>query len=186
MILKSVISTCRAVRTSLLGISVAAVTAAGLSLVDAHAQVSAAPAAPANCGARNNCTPKTFADAIFRYPGIGAPVTGANESAMQTWERAEGGNWHNTAHCNPLNTTQREPGSSSINSVGVQAYRTNSGHTCWFWGIRATGQTLENGFYGPILSAMRHPASSSHAQCVNLARAVGRTPWGTGNFSADC
>jgi hypothetical protein len=185
MIPRSVISAYRAVRTSLLGISLAAVTAAGLSLVDAHAQVSA-PAAPASCAAGNNCNPRTFADAVFRYRGIGAPVTGANESAMQTWERAEGGNWHNTAHCNPLNTTQREPGSTSINSVGVQAYHSNSGHTCWFWGIKATGDTLENGFYGPILNVMRHPASSSRTQCVRLARAVGSTPWGTGNFSADC
>jgi hypothetical protein len=167
----------------------AVVTAVGLVVMAGAVTAAAAgptPQAAANCSIANNCTPRTFADATFRYPRIGAPVTAANESAFQTWERAEGGNWHNTAHCNPLNTTQREPGSTSINSVGVQAYRNGNGHTCWFWGIKATGDTLLNGFYGPILNTLRHPSGNSHTQCVNLARSVGRTPWGTGDFERDC
>lgn len=148
-----------------------------------------APAPPpsgSNCAAANNCTPATFAGAILRYGGIGAPVTGPNLFALETWERAEGGNWNNSARCNPLNTTQSEPGSYSINSVGVKAYVNGSGHTCWYWGIKANGDTLQNGYYGGILYAMRHPAGSNYTQCVDLARAVGASPWGTGNFSADC
>ena len=164
--------------------SILAVVLAASSIAAVAGTVTASAAG--NCGGPNNCTPKTFAVAVFTYPRIGAPVTGANESAFQVWERAEGGNWHNTAHCNPLNTTQREPGSRSINSVGVQAYRTNAGHTCWFWGIKATGDTLLNGHYGPILNTLRHPSGNAHTQCVNQARSVGRTPWGTGDFERDC
>lgn len=144
------------------------------------------PPTGSNCAPTNNCTPATFASAIMTYGGIGAPVTGPNLFAFETWERAEGGNWNNSARCNPLNTTQYEPGSYSINSVGVKAFGNGYGHTCWYWGIKANGDTLQNGYYGAILYALRHPAGSNYTQCVQLARAVGSTPWGTGNFSADC
>lgn len=140
----------------------------------------------AACATAGNCSPQGFADAILTYPGVNAPVTPANESALETWERAEGGNWNNGASGNPLNTTQREPGSTSINSVGVQAFHDTGGHTYWWWGIKANGDTLQNGNYPPILSALRSPAGDAHGQCVKLAGAVGSTPWGTGNFSQDC
>jgi len=153
-----------------------------------------------DCTGDNSCTPNTFADDIFVYPGINAPATAANEFAMRVWERREGGG----AGCpgqaawtapwaysggpagNPINTTQWEPGSSNWNSVGVKIFSDNSGHTCWFWGVKANGDTLLNGYYGPILSALRNPVADSYNQCVRLAQAVGSTPWGTGNFQSSC
>ena len=154
----------------------------------------------AGCGAANNCTPQTFADAILSYPGIGGVITASNEYAIETWERAEGGGagcpgqpahtapWANSAGPagNPINTTQQEPGSSAWNSVGVQAYQNSDGSTCWEWGIKANADTLLNGFYSNILSVFDNPVSSNSSQCVDLADAVGNSPWGTGNFSADC
>ena len=161
-------------------------TMRSMGIIRVHSCGGPPPPPGSNCAPTNSCTPATFASAILTYPGIGGPVTSPNLFALETWERAEGGNWNNSAHCNPLNTTQPEPGSYSINSVGVKAYVNGFGHTCWYWGIKANGDTLENGFYGPILSVMRHPAASDYTQCVDLAHAVGSTPWGTGNFAADC
>ncbi|HEY1918464.1 MAG TPA: hypothetical protein VGH27_23060 [Streptosporangiaceae bacterium] len=152
------------------------------------------------CGAADNCTPQTFADALLGYPGINGVVSASNEYALETWERAEGGGagcpgqpadtapWANSAGPagNPINTTQQEPGSTSWNSVGVQIYQNYDGVTCWEWGIKANADTLLNGFYANILSVLDNPLSSDQSQCVDLAEAVGNSPWGTGNFSDDC
>ena len=158
------------------------------------------PTSTGGCGAANNCTPQTFADAILSYPGIKGVITASNEFALETWERAEGGG----AGCpgqpaytspwaysggpagNPINTTQQEPGSTPWNSIGVQIYQNYDGVTCWEWGIKANADTLLNGFYPNILSVLDSPSSSDYNQCVDLADAVGNSPWGTGNFSADC
>lgn len=103
---------------------------------------------------------------------MGYRQTNANVTAMMAWMNAEGGNWNNTATYNPLNTTQRMPGSHSMNSVGVQAY------TSWEQGISATIKTLKNGYYGSILSALK---AGNSAQSV--ANAVVNSPWGTKNIS---
>jgi hypothetical protein len=154
-----------------------------------------------SCAGSNACTPQSFAQAILQYPGIGGPVTPANLYAIEAWERAEGGGagcpgqpphagaWQSSAGPagNPLNTTQREPGSvGSWNSVNVQIYGDAAGHTCWYWGIKANGDTLLNGFYPQIVGVLQHPAASNSAQCLALAAAVGSTPWGTGNFQSAC
>ncbi len=78
---------------------------------------------------------------------MNAPQSAANLNSLETWEAREGGNWHNTAHYNPLNTTLFEPGSTSMNSVGVKSY------TGWQQGLQATVDTL-NG-YGAIETALR-------------------------------
>jgi hypothetical protein len=184
----------RAVRVTLSGLITAALVVFGVAAATMSVDAAGAPApqtiqpATGNCGTSNNCTQQTFATAIFGYSSIKASTSGPNYFAFETWEAAEGGNWHNTAWCNPLNTTEREPGSTPIagNPDGVQAYRDDDGHTCWYWGIKANGDTLLNGYYGGVLTALRHPQSTDHSQCVNLADAVGDSPWGTGNFSADC
>jgi hypothetical protein len=158
------------------------------------------PTPAAGCGAANDCTPQTFADALLRYPGINGVVTASNEYALETWERAEGGGagcpgqpantapWAYSAGPagNPINTTQQEPGSTAWNSIGVQIYQNFDGVTCWEWGIKANADTLLNGFYPNILSVLDNPVSSDYSQCVDLADAVGNSLWGTGNFSADC
>ena len=118
-------------------------------------------------------TPSSFARAVLRAEGD--PRTPANVCAIVSWEAAEGGHWNNTAAYNPMNTTLPEPGSSPINSVGVQSY------TSWGEGLRATVDTLNNGNYGGILAALRAGGS---AQAV--ADAVGASPWGTGYFTASC
>ena len=114
-------------------------------------------------------TPTSWAQALLAR--VGDPVSAENVRAIVGWERAEGGHWANSARYNPLNTTQREPGSSSMNSVGVQAF------TSWDQGLTATRTTLLNGRYGGILAAL---AAGSCATCV--ASAVGASPWGTGWF----
>ena len=97
-------------------------------------------------------------------------------------------NEENTAAGNPLATTLTEPGSYTQpgNTSGVQEYVTGNGKTCWQWGIQANADTLMNGYYPNILSVLDNPASSNTTQCDDLADAVGNSPWGTGNFSADC
>jgi hypothetical protein len=155
-----------------------------------------------DCSPNNSCTPQTFADTLLSQPGVNAPITASNEYALETWALAEGGGagcpgqpprqspWQTSAGPagNPLNTTQTEPGSTNWNSVGVQIYGDNSGHTCWYWGILATTQTITGpiGNYGPIRSALQNPVLDDFSQCVRVATAVGNSQWGTGNFSADC
>jgi hypothetical protein len=158
------------------------------------------PATSANCTPDNTCTPQTFADAVFSFSGINAPVTAANEYAFETWERAEGGGagcpgqpadtapWASSPGPagNPINTTETEPGSTSWNSVGVQIFANANSETCWYWGVAANTTTLLNGRYQAILNVLDSPSTSDSTQCVALAQAVGDTPWGTGDFQADC
>ena len=118
-------------------------------------------------------TPQTWAVALLGADHL--PLTACDVSAVTAWEAAEGGAWQNSASGNPLNTTMPEPGSSAINSAGVQAYPS------WQEGFAATVATLNNGDYPGILAALR---AGDSAQAV--ADAVGASPWGTGYFSASC
>ncbi len=118
---------------------------------------------------RGGHTPVTWAKALL--VALDMPVTTANLAAIIAWEMAEGGHWYNSAHCNPLNTTWRMPGATSMNSVGVKAYLS------WSQGLAATVNTLHNGLYEGILAALR---DGSDAQAV--ADAVGASPWGTNSF----
>ncbi len=156
----------------------------------------------ADCTPTNSCTPQSFADLVLSQPGIDAPITTANEYAIETWELAEGGGagcpgqaaqaspWQNSIGPagNPLNTTQPEPGDDIWNGVGVRIYSDGSGHTCWYWGILATVQTLTGsiGNYGPIVAALQNPVADNRVQCDRVATAVGNSKWGTGDFSQDC
>jgi hypothetical protein len=122
-----------------------------------------------NTALREPVTPDSWAQALLGQLGIAA--TSEDVRAIVAWERAEGGHWSNSARFNPLNTTQQEPGSAPMNSVGVQAY------TSWDQGLAATVQTLKNGRYEGVLVALRQ---GQCAPCV--ASAVGASPWGTGRF----
>ncbi len=164
--------------------------------------VAPSPPSPERCTKNNSCSPKTFAEALLAAPGIGAPATAPNLFALETWFAAEGGGagcpgqppyrapWSSSPGpaANPLNTTQRDQGSNPTpwNWVGVQQYEDAGGRTCWHWGLVAEDEALTNGYYGPILSVLDHPAPTLLAQCDALAAAVGSTPWGTGDFSRDC
>ena len=118
-------------------------------------------------------TPSSWAGALLSAGGW--PQTACNLGAIEAWERAEGGNWENSAAYNPLDTTQPETGSSAMNSAGVRAYPS------WQAGFQATLATLENGNYPAILSAL---SAGDNAQAV--ANAVAASPWGTGAFQATC
>lgn len=111
-------------------------------------------------------TPATWARALLAR--LGVPVTDANVQAITAWENAEGGAWHNPDQYNPLNTTQGAPGAVSTNAAGVKSY------TSWDQGLTATVQTLSNGLYAGILSAL---GSGKSADAV--VSAVVRSPWGT-------
>jgi hypothetical protein len=106
--------------------------------------------------------------------GIGAPITPANLQFLNEWHQREGGGDKNDANFNPLNTTQGAPGSSSMNSVGVKRYRSGQ------QGIRATVQTLLNGYYNDIVGGLR----SGKATSAQLASSPSLKKWGTGTWGS--
>lgn len=124
-------------------------------------------------GGAGQYTPTSWARAVLRADGL--PRTPCDVGALTAWEAAEGGHWHNTAQYNPLDTTQPEPGSQSMNSAGVQAYPS------WQEGLQATLATLNNGRYSAIISALQ---AGDNAQQV--ADTVSASSWGTGGFQANC
>lgn len=87
--------------------------------------------------------------AVALEQALGDTVTDRNNATIARWARAEGGNWHNNALFNPLNTTKTMPGSHSVNSIGVQAYLS------WAEGIAATVATINNGRYPNVVSDLR-------------------------------
>lgn len=104
----------------------------------------------------------------------GYPQTQSNTQFLEAWAQAEGGQWENSAAYNPINTTQQTAGSTgSINSVGVQSYNS------WDSGIAATLQTLNNGYYNNITSALASGNATQQAQAGNLNSDLGT--WGTGS-----
>jgi hypothetical protein len=115
-------------------------------------------------------TPTSWAAALLAR--LGLPTTSANVTAITAWETAEGGNWHNSDRYNPLNTTQSAPGAVATNSAGVKAYQS------WDQGLTATVQTLTNGMYGGILTALGRGDSADA-----VVSAVVKSPWGTKNIS---
>lgn len=98
---------------------------------------------------------------------LNVPWTLHNRRAFATWMQSEGGSARN----NPLNTTQRMPGSTSYNYVGVQNYPNLDS------GLAATTRTFhtQGQGYDRILAAMRRndPARKT-------VRIIGETNWGTG------
>lgn len=107
-------------------------------------------------GMNDKSTPDQFATALLG--GLGMPVTSASINAIKTWSRFEGGNWKNSAHYNPLNTTLRETGSHSMNYAGVQSFNN------WGSGLEATIQTLKNtkgAGYEAILASLKTGKSTT-------------------------
>lgn len=99
--------------------------------------------------------------------GVGAPTTPQNIKYVNAWAQAEGGGATN----NPFNTTQPVSGATSYNSVGVRNYSTPQ------QGIQATIQTLKNGHYSNILSAL-----TKGDNAMADAQALAASPWGTGSL----
>lgn len=141
------------------------VLAVGLGTGAAVTSGSSAPA-PALGGASSAAWASGFLGAAS------LPRTACNVAAVRAWEGAEG---TFSRYNNPLDSTQREPGSYSVNSVGVQHYVSTA------QGEQATVKTLFNGYYPGIIAALR---VGSSAQAV--ASAVAASRWGTQAFSASC
>lgn len=113
-----------------------------------------------------------FAEKLLRK--LHAPVTMRNQWALVSWMTAEGG----TAHYNPLNTTQKMPGSWDYNWVPVQNYPDLE------TGLEATVKTLnygaDRGLYG--YHAIRHNLRRN-AWARRTLGAVERSAWGTGGLA---
>lgn len=103
---------------------------------------------------------------------IPAPASAANVRFLTEWHGFE----LSGAQFNPLNTTQREPGSTSFNSVGVQNYRTHA------QGALATATTLKNGFYPNIVTALKQGDPYAYVDAPAVGQEI--TRWGTPRFAA--
>ena len=102
--------------------------------------------------------------------GLGVPLTGTNVKAMTTWMGWEGGQWKNSAHYNPLNTTLGASGASDINSVGVKSY------TSYQQGLQSNISTLKENQkgYAAIRAALMQGNNLS-----GVLSAVNQSAWGT-------
>jgi hypothetical protein len=78
---------------------------------------------------------------------LGAPSTGANQSAMARWIARETP-WPPVARYNPMNTTLSAAGATDFNSIGVKNY------VSWAEGVTANADTILNG-YPTILGDLR-------------------------------
>jgi hypothetical protein len=97
---------------------------------------------------------------------IGAPVQQSTKRALVAWMQTEGSN----ADWNPFATTQRMPGSTNFNSIGVQNYVSSK------QGIEATWKTLNfSGHrYGKIRRRLRNGDTAR-----KILEAVAESDWGT-------
>jgi hypothetical protein len=97
---------------------------------------------------------------------MGAPRCHANLVVTIAWQAQEG----TQAAWNPLATTHRMDGSTDLNSVGVQNYRTLG------QGLEATKETIENGWsqygYGAMIRSMRDCADP-----LDTAQAIAASSW---------
>jgi hypothetical protein len=114
-----------------------------------------------------NVTPQQFAQSVLG--SMGAPMTGSSLKAMEAWMAQEGGNWHNTAKYNPLNTTLSLPGAGNTGSQGnIKAY------TSWGQGLEATLKTLQAPAYAEVVKLLQSGSSPSA-----IEGAINKSPWGT-------
>jgi len=98
--------------------------------------------------------------------GIGAPVTQKNLRVLDAWQRAEG----STSSWNPFNSTQSShvAGETNYNSVGVKNYPSEMA------GVNATIATLKNGYYNPMIAALKNDNPEA------FIAAVVASPWDGG------
>lgn len=103
---------------------------------------------------------------------MGAPVTSTSLKVLETWSRGEkpAGDW--SQWWNPLNTTQAKPGARSVNSVGVRSYMSAA------QGEQATAQTIGNGLYPALATALRGGKGISAFQSTAVVTEV-ENRWGT-------
>lgn len=121
-------------------------------------------------------TQSSWATAVLT--DLGDTPNSNNIADLELWEASEGGagpEWgtNNKASYNPLNTTETEPGSISINSDDVQAF------TNWDQGLAATVQTLQQNQkgYSQIEGALQQGLPPGE-----FAPIVQNSAWGTKNI----
>jgi hypothetical protein len=107
---------------------------------------------------------------------LGAPVNSANTASLAGWFTREFPAWPPYAAENPMSSTQRMPGSTTYNSVGVQNYPTASE------GAHATAITLANGYYPRVVAALR----SGRGLCGNPSIAGELLTWSGNGYSEVC
>jgi hypothetical protein len=123
-------------------------------------------------------TPAGWASALLAAEGD--PRTSCDFSAVTEWEAREGGGFGNQASFNPLNVNPG-PGAGwpGSNATGAWAFPDAAD------GLRYTVQTLNDGYYGAILSALR-AGNSAQAVCD----AIMASPWAAshydGTLTANC
>jgi len=102
--------------------------------------------------------------------GLGAPTTATNVKAMTTWMAWEGGQWNNSAHYNPLNTTLGAAGASNMNSAGVKSYPS------YQEGLQANISTLKENQRG--YAAIRAALMQGN-NFQGVVNAIDASAWGT-------
>ncbi len=112
----------------------------------------------------------TWCLGVLSDPRLHAGTTQTNVDTLFAWSCAETLPFLLMRWNNPLDTTQPEPGSVSVNSVGVQSYPTIAE------GIDATVVTLLNGHYSTIVDHLRR--SVPRAQWADCCAQL--NVWGTG------
>jgi len=107
---------------------------------------------------------------------LGAPATSANIYSLAAWFPHEYPSWPPYAANNPMSSTERMPGSTTYNGVGVQNYPTAAE------GAQATAMTLANGYYPLIVAALR----SGQGLCGNPSIAGELLTWSGNGYSGVC
>jgi hypothetical protein len=119
--------------------------------------------AGSSAGSISISNPTQWADDFLKL--IGAKITPTNQAEVVGWETAEGGNWHNSAQYNPLNTTYVTGTSQSVIN-GVQAYQS------WASGLTATLQTIDQSTYTSVVEDLKNSAPYA-----TFAASLGNSPW---------
>ena len=108
------------------------------------------------------------------------PQTSCNLSAVTEWEIREGGGFGNQAAYNPLNVNPG-PGAGWPGYPAIGAWAFPDAVT----GLRYTVSTLNNGYYGGILAALRAGDSAQ-----GICDAIMASPWAAsrygGTLAATC
>jgi murein DD-endopeptidase MepM/ murein hydrolase activator NlpD/phosphatidylglycerophosphatase A len=110
-----------------------------------------------------------FLTDVLKGLGVSSPNS-SQIKFMKAWRQHEGAK----ATYNPFNTTQKAAGATNFNSVGVKNFINRA------QGLKATLDTLNNGRYGAIITAIKNIRNDDD---INAAmQAVNDSPWGS-NFS---
>ncbi len=115
-------------------------------------------------------TPAGWARALLKAEGD--PQTSCNLNAVTAWETAEGGGFGNQAAYNPLNLNPPASiGWPGQPATGAWAFPDAAD------GLKYTIQTLNNGLFGGILTALR---AGNNAQ--NVCTQIMASPWAASHY----